>query len=199
MEDLEFPNREVIFNINYFYSVAPNSLFVKTWTVSNPGPEIWPAGVVLKLVRGHQMGVISTSISVPALRVGECANVSVQMKSPESPGTFDSEWRLCSPNGVFFGDSIFCIVSVEPCGTLALTQQLNAFNVNPNSANETIQQNPFEMSNIVSMAPRPVSPTDAQVSDVSPRNVLSRIVSNQDLMSNVSAPPPRIDEDDEMN
>ena len=145
------------------------------------------------------MGVISTSISVPALRVGECANVSVQMKSPESPGTFDSEWRLCSPNGVFFGDSIFCIVSVEPCGTLALTQQLNAFNVNPNSANETVQQNPFEMSNIVSMAPRPVSPTDAQVSDVSPRNVLSRIVSNQDLISNVSAPPPRIDEDDEMN
>jgi len=187
-------------------SVPPSTCFVKTWTIRNPGPEPWPASTTLKMARGHQMGVQCTQISVPSLNAGECVDISVQMQSPDQPGTYDSEWRLSSPSGVYFGDSIWCILTVDHAGTMALTQQLNAFNVNSavgGASTEQAQNNPFHgISNVVSFAggQRPVSPTDAQVSDVSPRNVLSRMVGNnqQDLI-NAPITPINMEEDEEMN
>ena len=180
-------------------SVPPDTCFAKTWTIRNPGPETWPTSTCLKLARGHQMGVMCSSISVPSLSAGESVDVSIQMKSPDEPGTYDSEWRLASPSGVYFGDSIWCILTVDHAGTMALTQQLNAFNVTSSGAatEQMTAQNPFEISNVVSFTgQRPLSPTDAQVSDVSPRNVLSRIVSNQELNVPTST---HMEEDEDMN
>lgn len=190
-------------------SVPPNTCFVKTWTIRNPGPEPWPPSICLKLARGHEMGVKCKSIAVPSLNAGDSVDVSVQMKSPDQPGTYDSEFRLSSPTG-YFGDSIWCILTVDHAGTMALTQQLNAFNVNSTAAGagpgacNSIVQSPYQVSEVVGFSggQRPISPTDAiaQVSDVNPRNVLSRNQQQQELFNNSSSSTQaHHDEDEEMN
>jgi len=188
-------------------SVPPNTCFVKTWTIRNPGPEPWPPSTSLKLARGHEMGVTCKSIAVPSLNAGDSIDVSVQMKSPDQPGTYDSEFRLSSPTG-YFGDSIWCILTVDHAGTMALTQQLNAFNVNSTAAatagagacNSIVQSPYHQVSDVVGFSggQRPISPTDAiaQVSEVNPRNVLSR---NQQEFFNNSSTEAHQDEDEEMN
>ena len=49
------------------------------------------------------------------------------MRSPQEPGINESQWHMATHTGDFFGDIIWVILTVEPTGTLALTQQLNNF------------------------------------------------------------------------
>ena len=42
---------------------------------------------------------------------------------------YESRWRMSTKSGLFFGDEIWVIIQVERAGTLALTQQMNAFGV----------------------------------------------------------------------
>ena len=190
-------------------SVPPSTNFVKTWTVKNSGSTPWPLGCTLKLASGHAMGVRSVSISVPALAAGASANFSVQMTSPNETGIYESQWRISTPTGVFFGDPIWSIVNVDSAGTLALTQQLNAFQAfggssmtNPNVLN------PFTANSVSDpMPPRPSSPTDAQLVDISPRNVLSRSVVNHPdpsaatamVMTSSETTVTTMEDDEEMN
>lgn len=175
-------------------SVPPGTTFVKTWTVRNSGPRQWPSGCTLKLASGHAMGVRSVSISVPALAAGASSNFSVQMTSPAEVGIYESQWRIATPNGVFFGDPIWSIVNVDAAGTLALTQQLNAFKAfDEDGSSMTPVLNPFTANSV--STPRPSSPTDAQLEDISPRNILtSRFATTQDQASAV-----KMEDDEEMN
>ncbi len=54
-------------------------------------------------------------------------DLSLRMRSPQEPGIYESQWRMATHGGDFFGDIIWVILTVEPTGTLALTQQLNNF------------------------------------------------------------------------
>lgn len=142
-------------------SVPPATSFVKTWAVRNPGGDAWPPGCVLKLVSGNSMGVIAGTVSVASLAAGACTHISIQMKSPDEAGIYEAQWRMCTPRGAYFGDPIWCILTVEASGTMALTQQLNATSLS--------NQNLMSLTG----PPRPTSPTDAHVSMVSVRNVLT--------------------------
>jgi len=187
-------------------SVPPATNFVKTWTVKNSGLTNWPLGCTLKLASGHTMAN-TASISVPALAAGASANFSVQMTSPSQAGIYESQWRIATPTGVFFGDPIWSIVNVDPAGTMALTQQLNAFNAFDESGGPTPVLNPYT-ANSVSSVPRPSSPTDAPHQfNISPRNVLSRFV-NPDpvagagalpVTNNTDATVTKMEDDEEMN
>ena len=55
-------------------------------------------------------------------------DLSVEMQSPAEPGIYEAKYRMSTAGGIFFGDSIWVIITVNPAGTLALTQQLNNFN-----------------------------------------------------------------------
>ena len=55
-------------------------------------------------------------------------DLSVQMTSPKDPGIYESKWRMSTAAGNFFGDTIWVILTVEPAGTLAITQGMNKFN-----------------------------------------------------------------------
>ncbi|KAJ8370431.1 hypothetical protein SKAU_G00104590 [Synaphobranchus kaupii] len=57
----------------------------------------------------------------------EVADVSVQMRSPVAPGMYQGQWRMCTATGLFFGDVIWVILSVEVGGLLGVTQQLSSF------------------------------------------------------------------------
>lgn len=109
-------------------SVPPATRFTKTWAVTNPGADQWPQGCVLVFSSGLQMAEVGR-IDVRSLAPGEQADVSVDMTSPAAPGIYESKWRMSTPSGLFFGDTIWVIITVEVAGTLALTQQMDKFNV----------------------------------------------------------------------
>lgn len=174
-------------------SVPPDTDFIKTWTVRNPGPEDWPPGVVLRLASSSQRNPsdLRRDEAVPALPSGGQVDISVAMRSPGQAGIYESQWRMVGPSGGgYFGDPIWCIVTVEAAGTLALTQQLNAFHVQQQG-----QEGPSPFPPLQHLLLRPSSPTDASQTVVSARNVLTRTAGGDG--SSAALNSPRMDEDDE--
>lgn len=112
-------------------SVPPSTDFTKTWTVLNSGTDPWPEGCILKFTQGNRMSdgrsALSDRLEVGCLPPGQKIDISVSMRSPEKPGMYESQWRMATSIGAFFGDTIWVILSVEPSGTLALTQQMDKF------------------------------------------------------------------------
>ena len=172
-------------------SASPSSSFLKTWTVRNCGSEAWPAGCSLRLCSGHGMDVSPGGTTVPPLSAGATSNITIQMTAPAEPGIYESQWRMATPTGKFFGDPIWSIVQIEPSGTLSVTQQLNNLHCVPNSDNPV----PPTAANTMSVAapPRPTSPTDA-LPIVNSRSVLSRVAAGLDSSGQGST----MDEDEEM-
>ncbi|KAI1892963.1 hypothetical protein AGOR_G00138910 [Albula goreensis] len=107
-------------------SVPPDTPFTKTWRIQNTGAESWPPGVCLKYVGGDQFGHVNM-VMVRSLEPQEVSEVSVQMRSPVSPGMYQGQWRMCTATGLFFGDVIWVILSVEEGGLLGVTQQMSTF------------------------------------------------------------------------
>ena len=46
-------------------SIPPNTTFVKTWRVQNPGPERWPPGCILRFSSGEQLAFTDRVIVEP--------------------------------------------------------------------------------------------------------------------------------------
>ncbi|XP_012676278.2 protein ILRUN [Clupea harengus] len=107
-------------------SVPPDTPFTKTWRIQNTGTETWPPGVCLKYVGGDQFGHVNI-VMVRSLDPQEISEVSVQMRSPVTPGMYQGQWRMCTATGLFYGDVIWVILSVEVGGLLGVTQQLSSF------------------------------------------------------------------------
>ncbi|KAM6977969.1 protein ILRUN-like [Aplochiton taeniatus] len=107
-------------------SVPPDTPFTKTWRIQNTGAESWPPGVCLKYVGGDQFGHVNMAM-VRSLEPQETFDVSVQMRSPVAPGMYQGQWRMSTATGLFYGDVIWVILSVEVGGLLGVTQQLSSF------------------------------------------------------------------------
>lgn len=124
-------------------SIPPNVKFTKTWRIQNIGNESWPPGCSLKFVQGDQLG-LRDRVMVDALQPGQIADVSVEMVSPAEVGTYQGKWRMTTPTGLYFGDFIWVILTVDLGGLLQVTQQLSSIggvgHASPLSSNV---QNPF--------------------------------------------------------
>ncbi|XP_067094743.1 protein ILRUN-like [Osmerus mordax] len=127
-------------------SVPPETQFTKTWRVQNTGAESWPPGVCLKYIGGDQFGHVNM-VMVRSLDPQEISDVSVLMCSPSAPGMYQGQWRMCTATGLFYGDVIWVILSVEVGGLLGVTQQLSSFqtefNTQPHRNPEGGDFNPF--------------------------------------------------------
>lgn len=107
-------------------SVPPSTKFSKTWRVQNSGDEVWPYGSYLKFVSGDRFGE-TECVMVDPLSPGACTDITVDMVSPMSTGVYQGEWRMCTANGLFFGEPIWVILPVEEGGVLGVTQLLSQF------------------------------------------------------------------------
>ncbi|KAF4078989.1 hypothetical protein AMELA_G00187900 [Ameiurus melas] len=96
------------------------------WFDSHYRIESWPPGVCLKYIGGDQFGHVNM-VMVRSLEPQEISDVSVQMHSPANPGMYQGQWRMCTATGLFYGDVIWVILSVEVGGLLGVTQQLSSF------------------------------------------------------------------------
>ena len=152
----------VIFDTCFYYS------FVKTWKVANNGDDRWPEGSYLAFTGGVKLWM-ENAVPVAPLNPGEVVDISVDMTSPSVPGTYESKWRMATPNGSYFGgqymlmvfitwiihtflfcfiDTIGVILSVAEGGTLALTQQLAHFNALGSVMPPSLPYNPFAAQDI---------------------------------------------------
>ncbi|XP_037071007.1 protein ILRUN-like [Pollicipes pollicipes] len=104
-------------------SVPPDTAFVKTWRIKNGGRERWPRGCVLRLVYGIQLSE-QTSVPLSCLEPDQVTDVSIPMRSPTEPGIYQSKWRATTVTGADFGDVIWVILTVQPDGVTAVTQQM---------------------------------------------------------------------------
>lgn len=92
--------------------VEQGDLFTKTWRVTNSGQTAWGEGYTLAFVGGDQMGAL-TEHNLPPTEPGEVAYLSIPLTAPHDKlGTVYTDWRLRDPNGLFFGDVIYCRVTV---------------------------------------------------------------------------------------
>jgi hypothetical protein len=107
-------------------SVTPNTKFTKTWRLQNSGDEPWPTGCCLRFVAGEIFGH-QDSVATHALAPGEVVDVSIDMVSPADTGIHQSQWRMCTATGLYFGELIWVILQVEEGGVLAVTQLLSHF------------------------------------------------------------------------
>uniref|UniRef100_A0A0N5AEY4 N_BRCA1_IG domain-containing protein n=1 Tax=Syphacia muris TaxID=451379 RepID=A0A0N5AEY4_9BILA len=125
-------------------SVPPLTSFVKTWRVRNNGHESWPVGTYIGFMEGDKLTSVLKS-SVQPLGPGEEGNISVEMMSPAKKGIYQSRWQLNTSLGIPFGESIWCIITVDDWGILDITQHLAStpigFASNPNH-----NMNPFSGS-----------------------------------------------------
>jgi len=126
-------------------SVPPNTPFVKTWRVENPGPDPWPPGTILRFSSGSQLAS-SDRVLAGILAPHTATDISVEMTSPSEPGIYESKWRMSTATGNFFGDTIWVIITVEPAGTMAITQQFQRMdNLGSQRVGPSSSQNPFAL------------------------------------------------------
>lgn len=63
------------------------------------GTETWPVGVYLQFIGGDKMGHYE-SIALPPLAPGQLHDINVDLISPSEPGVYQSQWQICTPNGI---------------------------------------------------------------------------------------------------
>ncbi|XP_076450492.1 protein ILRUN-like [Babylonia areolata] len=105
-------------------SIAPNTKFYKTWRIKNSGKERWPPGCSLRCLTGDHMGHPGW-LMVEALNPGEACDINLELTSPAVTGVHQGQWRMATPTGHYFGESIWALVTVEENGLLGLTQQMS--------------------------------------------------------------------------
>jgi uncharacterized repeat protein (TIGR01451 family) len=85
-------------------TLAAGSTFTKTWQLKNTGTCTWTTAYVLIFDHGERMDapatVPLTSGSIPP---GATVDVSVNLKAPAAPGTYQADFRLRSPDNIVFG------------------------------------------------------------------------------------------------
>ncbi len=94
VDDISIPDNTVL---------LPGQIFDKTWRLKNIGTCTWTTSYALFFVEGELMGATSPSALTSEVQPGQEANMTVQFKSPGTPGTYRSDWTLLDANGVKIG------------------------------------------------------------------------------------------------
>lgn len=76
------------------------------------GDEAWPPGCNLRYCCGDNLSNTDRAI-VSILEPGQEADVSVEMASPATTGVYQSQWRMSTPTGLFFGGEYLIIIKNE--------------------------------------------------------------------------------------
>jgi len=102
--------------------------FTQTWTLRNPGPHAWPAGVAVCNIGGDNMlnldrsgyttvfdldSAKKSNATTHAVAVGQTKEFSVNMRAPSREGKHISYWRLKAADGTPFGHKLWCDIEVS--------------------------------------------------------------------------------------
>jgi hypothetical protein len=83
--------------------LGPNATFTKTWRIRNIGRCTWTTAYALTFDSGSAMSG-PTSINIPgSVAPGQYIDLSVNLTSPGSAGSYKGNWKLRNGSGATFG------------------------------------------------------------------------------------------------
>ena len=104
-------------------SLEPGTSFTKVWRVRNSGTCAWEEGTQLAFVEGERLDG-PDAVDVGSVEVDVTVDVGVELTAPDEPGTYRGDWRMESPDGTAFGDTVYVqIVVPEPSPTPRPTEE----------------------------------------------------------------------------
>jgi hypothetical protein len=83
--------------------MQPGEKFTKTWRLQNAGTCTWTSDYALVWFSGEQLDAPPSVPLSGNTAPGQSVDLSVEMKAPDSEGTYQSWWKLRNPSGVLFG------------------------------------------------------------------------------------------------
>lgn len=93
---------------------GPDVTFIKTWKLRNDGSQPWSANFMFLRV-SRVDDALNAPQSVPLgqeVAPGWEIDITVTMRTPAQPGSYENFWRLSTPEGRKFGQRIRCKVAV---------------------------------------------------------------------------------------
>ena len=108
-------------------SLAAGSTFTKTWRLKNVGSCTWTSAYNLIFDHGERMDVPQsaslTNVNIPP---GSTVDLSINLRAPANPGTYQGDFKLRSPEGTPFGigsngQGSFWVKIVVPGSTTTFT------------------------------------------------------------------------------
>jgi len=83
--------------------MQPGASFTKTWRLQNTGTCAWSKAYSIALFSGEAMSA-PASVSLPKdVAPGQSVDVSVDMIAPQSPGSYQGNWKLRDSSNNWFG------------------------------------------------------------------------------------------------
>merc|ERR1712159_303519 len=107
--------------------MQPHQSFNKKWLVKT-GAKAWPAGCTLVHVGGHPMGTRCRKhkkFAVGAVPANSEIEVMVVLQAPKRSRDFVSKWRMCTPDGAQFGDTMWASIRVQPTAAALPTEEID--------------------------------------------------------------------------
>ena len=100
--------------------IAPNTRFVKSWTIQNVGRIVWqnrfltcqnPKTDIIypnnQTSADYHFTPLTNQIAIPTTHPGECITLSVEFITPSTSGQYISYWKMTDEHGNYcFGDGI---------------------------------------------------------------------------------------------
>jgi YVTN family beta-propeller protein len=86
-----------------YLSVAPDTLFRKTWRLRNTGTCTWDPSYRLAFLGGERMSGPRSLPLGETVQPGGEIELSVKLIAPAGTGSYQGEWQLSAPNGKPFG------------------------------------------------------------------------------------------------
>ncbi|KAI8075708.1 hypothetical protein BDF21DRAFT_423513 [Thamnidium elegans] len=124
-------------------TIVPKKTFIKMWKIMNNGSIDWPVGTHLlfaggSILRPHPVSR-PDSFVVPVVSPKEETCITAELRAPDCSGDYSSYFCLCTPDGVRFGDMLWCSIKVnhdeEP---KKMTRTVSAVDIMMNSSNSMI-------------------------------------------------------------
>jgi hypothetical protein len=95
VEDVTYPDNS---------EVAAGSTFVKTWRLKNNGSCTWNSSYSVVFDNGSAMNSpASFQLTTGTVAPGQTVDISVSLKAPDNPGSYEGNWKLRNGGGVVFG------------------------------------------------------------------------------------------------
>ena len=91
--------------------MTPGQTFTKTWNVLNSGSCAWDAGFKFVFTTGDALGG-TTYVLPSAVASGAQYEISVAMTAPATAGSYQSNWRMQTAGGEFFGNEVYVVIVV---------------------------------------------------------------------------------------
>lgn len=83
--------------------LRPGEAFTKIWRLQNVGTCPWTSDYTLVWFSGERLEApLEVSLN-ETVTYGQSVDLSVEMKAPDTEGTYQSNWKLQDPSGTLFG------------------------------------------------------------------------------------------------